>query len=96
MEHPRSAVQRQAGEETLEATKATTPRIDTIGEYSARYERGLGGKEGYEDGNLNYWLSEEEEETHQLKRRKWKSRLRKGTYVVQDARGPKLRPAEGS
>lgn len=98
MDPTKSVVQLQAREESLEPTTAKLLKTDTIAEYSARYERRPAGEEIYKDISLDYWLSEEEDEdaTHQLKRPKWKSQVRKETYVVQNAKGPKLRPAEGS
>jgi hypothetical protein len=64
-------------------------------EYFDRYERSRGG-ENMGASDVDYWLSEnEEEDSHQLKRRKWKSRSKRVPHVVQDAKAPKLRPAEG-
>ena len=65
-------------------------------EYFERFERRLVDKIDLEETSMDYWLSEEDEESNQLKRRKWKSKPQKEPYVVQGAKGPKLRPAEGT
>lgn len=77
--------------------EAKKPKTDAAADYFERYERRQGGERHTEDNSLDYWLSdEEEEEDHQLRRRKWRSRVRKVPYVVEEAKGPKLRPAEGT
>jgi hypothetical protein len=81
---------------------AHTAKPKTMGhpaaaEYFERYEKSRGEEEQEGDSSMDYWLSEEEEEErHQLKRQKWKSRHQQAPYVVQNAKGPKLRPAEGN
>ncbi len=95
MQHPKEAIEALGGDE-LQPQTTNLAETDTTTEYFERYERRKGNGEGAKDINTDYWLSEdEEEESHQLKAQKWKSRVKKEPYVVQDAKAPKLRPAEG-
>jgi hypothetical protein len=94
MEHKEQAIrafQREEQGQVVDAKTSSKPAA----EYFERFERRRDDKEDTEEISMDYWLSEEEE-SQQRKRRKWKSRLPKEPYVVQDAKGPKLRPAEGS
>ncbi len=97
MEHTAEPTRTLCQGEEVDAAKATRAETKTVADYFERYERRHEGKEGTEESNMDYWLSEEEEEeSHQLRRQKWKSRAKREPYVVRDAKGPKLRPAEGS
>lgn len=96
MEHQRGGIEIPGrGEKATPMGEVGNPQTDPAAEYFERYEKKRGGEESIEESNMEYWLSEEEEEGHQLKRRKWKSRVKREPYVVQDAKAPKLRPAEG-
>jgi hypothetical protein len=96
MEHKEEAIQASARGEEAQQVKAKIAGTNAVAEYFERYERRREGEEEAAEGKMDYWLSEEEEDgRNQLKRRKWKSRSKKGPYVVQDAKAPKLRPAEG-
>jgi hypothetical protein len=82
--------------EEAQQVKAKIAGIDAVAEYFKRYERRREGEEEAVEGKMDYWLSEEEQGGgNQPKRRKWKSRSKKEPYMVQDAKAPKLRPAEG-
>jgi hypothetical protein len=82
--------------EEAQQVNAKIAGIDAVTEYFERYERRREGEEEAVEGKMDYWLSEEEQEGgNQLKLRKWKSRSKKEPYVVQHAKAPKLRPAEG-
>lgn len=92
MEHSEHPTQLAVQEESSKAAKAKT---GAAADYFKRYEKGREGQEGADEADMQYWLSEDEEESHQLKRQQWKSRRGKEPYVVRGAKGPKLRPAEG-
>ena len=92
MKHKEEAMTTVDQEERTQSMNANRPGA----EYFQRYERGRGVKESAEDSNMDYWLSEEEDQIHQLKRQTGRSRIRKQLHVVQDAKAPKLRPATGN
>ena len=83
--------------EKARPVKTKKPETDAATDYFERYEKRQGSEKHTEENSLEYWLSdEEEEEDHQLKRRKWRSRRMIVPFVVEEATGPKLRPAEGN
>jgi len=94
MEHEEGAVSTLGGEELELGTAKDMAETAALPEYFDRYERSR-GEACMGASNVDYWLSEtEEEDSHQLKRQNRKSRKR-GPYVVQEAKAPKLRPAQG-
>ena len=96
MQHHKEAVEAPGEGDESQPQKTELAETDTAAEYFERYERRRDNGENTKDGNTDYWLSEdEEEESHQLGAQKRKSRAKKEPYVVQDAKAPKLRPAEG-
>lgn len=96
MQHHKEAVEAPGERDESQTQKPELAETDTAAAYFERYERQRGNGESTKDSNMDYWLSEdEEEESHQLRAQKRKSRAKKELYVVQDARAPKLRPAEG-
>lgn len=96
MAYNSEAMRTPGAEEQEQSAKAKRPETETAVEYFARYEKSPGSERDMQENKLDYWLSEEEEENQQLKRHKGRSQLKKLPYVVQDAKAPKLRPAEGS
>jgi hypothetical protein len=94
MEHGEEASTIPNREGEAQSAKRDKAETDTVLEYFERYEKNRKSDENTEQ-KLEYWLSEEEEESHQLRRRTRKSRQKKEPYVARDAKGPKLRPAEG-
>ncbi|KAF7506898.1 hypothetical protein GJ744_011139 [Endocarpon pusillum] len=95
MQHHKEAVKAPGEGDESQTMKTELAETDTAAEYFERYERRRGNEESTKDSNMDYWLSEdEEEESHQLRAQKRKSRAKKEPCVVQDAKAPKLRPAE--
>jgi hypothetical protein len=94
MEHKEGAVTMLGREVGLETEKEIA-ETGASPDYFDRYERSR-GEACIEASNVDYWLSEaEEEDSHQLKRQNRKTRSKREPYVVQEAKAPKLRPAEG-
>ena len=87
-----------ANQEAKTTEAGSQPMTTAAQDYFERYERtrGPGDPEERAGSSPEYWLSEEEEESHQLQRQKGKRRKRHGPAVAQEAKGPKLRPAEGT
>lgn len=96
MQHHEESIGPSGEGDAPQPQKIELAEAGAAAEYFERYERRRSNEESTKDSNMDYWLSEdEEEESHQLKAQKWKSRVRKEPYMVQNAKAPKLRPAEG-
>jgi hypothetical protein len=95
MEHKEGAISTIGQGEVALGTQKGMAETGVSLEYFDRYERSR-GYESMGASNVDYWLSEDEEEdSQQLKRQTRKSRNKREPYVVQEAKAPKLRPAEG-
>lgn len=96
MQHLKEALEAPGERDESQTQKTELAETDTAAEYFERYEKRRCNGESTKDSNMDYWLSEdEEEESHHLRAQKRKSRAKKEPYVVQEAKAPKLRPAEG-